>query len=249
MYPCHEQTGDAKSQAQVGEYVTIYFNGLAYKVPKGLTVMKALEYVGFRFIRGSGCRGGFCGACPFIYRFPGDYKIRVGLACQTTVENNMFISLIPYVPLVEYIPKKEEIKPSAGYVLSLYPEISRCISCNSCSKACPQNLSPMDAIQAILRGDLKKAAELTFECIACGLCSLRCPAEIKHPAVFRLVGRIVGLHLTPKSRMIIERLREIESGKYSAAFEKLLSMPVDELRKIYDEYLKTGKLPEFLEVK
>jgi len=236
------------SQASLRRYITIFFNGEAYSVPHGLTIMKALEYAGFRFTRGSGCRGGFCGACPVVYRLPGDYKIRVGLACQTPVEDGMYISLIPYVPLVEYVPRREELKPDAGYVLKLYPEISRCVSCNACSKACPQGLSPMDAIQAILRGDLRKAAELTFDCIACGLCSLRCPAEIRHPAVFRLVGRIVGVHYMPRSRSAEQRVKEIESGRFNNAFAKLLSMDPGSLRKIYDEYLKTGRLPGDLEV-
>jgi succinate dehydrogenase/fumarate reductase-like Fe-S protein len=233
---------------QVREYVTVYFNGEAYRVPKGLTIMKALEYAGFRFTRGAGCRGGFCGACPVVYRLPGDYKIRVGLACQTAVVDGMYISLVPYVPLVEYVPKRGELRPDPGYVLKLYPEISRCVSCNACSKACPQGLSPMDAIQAILRGDLKKAAELTFDCISCGLCSLRCPAEIRHPPVFRLVGRIVGLYYTPRSKSLEERVREIESGKYGKVFEKLLSTPTSEVRRVYEEFLKTGRLPQSLEV-
>jgi succinate dehydrogenase/fumarate reductase-like Fe-S protein len=231
------------------EYVTIFFNGEAYRVPRGLTIMKALEYAGFRFTRGSGCRGGFCGACPVIYRLPGDYKVRVGLACQTAVVDNMYISLIPYVPLVEHVSRREELKPDSGYVLKLFPELSRCVSCNSCSKACPQGLSPMDAVQVILRGDLKKAADLTFDCIACGLCSLRCPAEIRHHAVFRLVGRIVGVYYTPRSKSVEERVREIESGKYRAVFEKLLATPVTELRRVYEEYMKTGRLPESLEVR
>ena len=231
------------------DYVTVYFNGEAYRVPKGLTIMKALEYAGFKFTRGSGCRGGFCGACPVVYRLPGDYKVRVGLACQTAVVDNMFISLIPYVPLVEYVPKREELKPDAGYVIKLFPELSRCVSCNACSKACPQGLSPMDAVQAILRGDLEKAANLTFDCIACGLCSLRCPAEIRHHAVFRLVGRIVGVYYMPKSKTVETRVKEIESGKYRGVFEKLLATPVNEIQKIYEEYMKTGRLPNFLEVK
>ncbi len=242
-------TISSKEFPQQREFISIFFNGEAYRVPKGLTIMKALEYAGFRFTRGSGCRGGFCGACPVIYRLPGDYKVRVGLACQTAVVDNMYISLIPYVPLVEYVPRREELKPDPGYVLKLFPEISRCVSCNSCSKACPQGLSPMDAIQAILRGDLRKAAELSFDCISCGLCSLRCPAEIRHPAVFRLVGRIVGLHYVPKAKSVEIKVKEIESGKYSKAFETLLSMPISELRNIYSEFQKTGRLPGLLEVK
>ena len=237
------------SSPSISRFVTIYFNGEVYKVPEGLTVMKALEYAGIRFIHGSGCRGGFCGACPILYRLPGDYKFRVGLACQTAVVDNMHISLIPYVPIVQPKIKRRDMKPSPGYVIALFPELSRCVSCNACSKACPQGLSPMDAVQSILRGDLVKAAALTFDCISCGLCSLRCPAEIRHYLVFRTVGRIVGLFYTPRVQTIERRIKEIEEGRYSKALEILVSKGADELRRIYDDYLKSGRLPEFLEVK
>ena len=39
------------------DLVTISVMGEAYQVPKELTIMKAMEYAGFRFIRGCGCRG------------------------------------------------------------------------------------------------------------------------------------------------------------------------------------------------
>ncbi len=50
------------------DLITIYVMGEAYQVPKDLTIMKAMEYAGFRFIRGCGCRGGFCGACGTVFR-------------------------------------------------------------------------------------------------------------------------------------------------------------------------------------
>lgn len=237
------------SRSSPTRFVTIYFNNEAFRVPEGLTIMKALEYAGYRFIHGSGCRGGFCGACPVLYRLPGDYKFRVGLACQTAVVNNMYIAIIPYVPIVPPKIRTEDLQPSPGYILKLFPELSRCVSCNACSKACPQGLSPMDAVQAILRGDLVKAAKLTFDCISCGLCSMRCPAEIRHYIVFRIVGRIVGLYHTPKVPTLEQRIKEIEAGKYENALRILASMSKDELRKIYEEFMKTGRLPQFLEVK
>ena len=61
--------------------ITIYVMGEAYKVPKDLTIMKAMEYAGFQFTRGCGCRGGFCGACGTVYRTSDSYKLKVGLAC------------------------------------------------------------------------------------------------------------------------------------------------------------------------
>ena len=78
--------------------VKIHILGRVVEVPSGLTIMKAMEYAGFRLVHGVGCRGGFCGACSTLYRRSGDYKLRPALACQTTVEGGMFLSGLPFVP-------------------------------------------------------------------------------------------------------------------------------------------------------
>ena len=72
--------------------IPIYIMGKRYEVPEGLTIMKAMEYAGYKFIRGCGCRGGTCGACGTVYREPGDYKIQVALACQKAVEPDICIA-------------------------------------------------------------------------------------------------------------------------------------------------------------
>ena len=73
------------------ELVPIFIMGKRYEVPSSLTIQKAMEYAGYQLIRGCGCRGGICGACGTVYRFPGSYKIEVGLACQTMVQPNMYL--------------------------------------------------------------------------------------------------------------------------------------------------------------
>ena len=78
--------------------VDIFIMGKKYEVPKGLTIQKALEYAGMRLLRGCGCRGGFCGACGTVYRTEGDYKLKVALACQTVVEDGMYLTQIPFYP-------------------------------------------------------------------------------------------------------------------------------------------------------
>jgi hypothetical protein len=67
--------------------IEIYVMGKKYRVPDSLTIMKALEYAGYKYLRGCGCRGGFCGACATVYRLPGDYKLHVALACQEVVQD------------------------------------------------------------------------------------------------------------------------------------------------------------------
>ena len=45
------------------QMVNVFVMGKKYEVPASLTIMKALEYAGYKLVRGCGCRNGFCGAC------------------------------------------------------------------------------------------------------------------------------------------------------------------------------------------
>lgn len=218
----------------MGKTVRIYVMGREYEVPEGLTIMKALEYVGYRYIRGAGCRAGFCGACTTVYRKNGDYKLYSGLACQTTVEDGMYLVQIPFVPAEKPKYDVSEIKDVED-ILRVYPEIARCLSCNTCTRSCPQGLETMDVIQSILRGDIKRAAELSFDCIQCGICSMRCPAEITHYHVAQLVRRVYGKHYLKKSKELERRIKEIEEGKYQEEIERLMKLPREELERLYKE--------------
>lgn len=37
--------------------IPVYVMGRKYEIPKGLTILKALEFSGYRLTRGCGCRG------------------------------------------------------------------------------------------------------------------------------------------------------------------------------------------------
>ncbi|MCX8168674.1 MAG: 4Fe-4S dicluster domain-containing protein [Candidatus Methanomethylicia archaeon] len=214
--------------------VKIYIMGKEYEVPAGITIMKAVEYAGYQYIRGAGCRGGFCGACATLYRIRGDYRLYTALACQTTVQDGMYIVQIPFAPAEKVKYNIEGLKPTGTAVLALYPEIARCVACNACTKACPQELEVMNAIQMIKRGDIAKAAELSFDCISCGLCSIRCPAEIIHYHVFQLIRRLYGKYILPKAKHLEVRVKEIENGKFNEELNKLCKMSFIELKKLYD---------------
>ena len=60
------------------EKIPIFIMGKQYMVPDSLTIMKAMEYAGFKFVRGAGCRGGICGACGTVC---GNGEACVGGAC------------------------------------------------------------------------------------------------------------------------------------------------------------------------
>jgi len=216
--------------------VPVFIMGKRYEVPESFTIMKAMEYAGFKFIRGCGCRGGICGACATVYRKPGDYKIHVGLACQTMVEPEIYLALIPFYPANRASYRFEELKPIPEEVFKLYPELFRCVACNACTKICPMNIEVMDAVSALKQGNIKEAAELAFDCIQCGLCASRCFGELPKYHIFQLARRIYGGKIMPKAEHLKRAVQVIKKeGSYDKMLRSLMEMNEEELRKAYQE--------------
>jgi heterodisulfide reductase subunit C len=223
----------AEKKDAAEKMVTVYIMGKAHRVPAEATIMGAIEFAGYQIKRGAGCREGFCGACATVYRLPGDYKIYTGLACTTLVEEGMWLSQLPVIPAQKPVYDIEKLKPDVTSFQVLYPEIFRCVACNTCTKACPQSLEVMDYIQAAIRGDIEKVMDLSFDCLSCGLCAIRCPAEIVHYNVGILAKRLYARYLAPKSPELEKRLQEIKNKKYDREFKELMAMNRDELKKRY----------------
>lgn len=224
---------EEKTQPQKAKTISLYIMGKKYEVPEGSTIMGALEYAGYQLKRGCGCREGFCGACATIYRTTDDYKIKTGLACQTVVEPNMYLAQIPFFPANKALYDMDELEPSISTFQEIYPEIFRCVSCNTCTKACPQDLEVMDYIQALIRGDIAQAADLSFDCIMCGLCAARCPAEIVQYNVAVLARRLYGKYLSKKGEYLECRLKEIKEHKYDKEIEEFMHMDRESIKKKY----------------
>lgn len=215
------------------EMVTVQIMGKSHKVPGSATIMGALEYAGYQIKRGAGCRAGFCGACATVYRMPGDYKIHVGMACASVVEDGMFLSLLPSVPAQKPVYDLDSLEPAVASFQAVYPEVFRCVACNTCTKACPQDLQVMDYIQAVIRGDIAKAADLSFDCISCNLCAIRCPAEMVQANIGLLARRLYGKYLSSNSGHLDTRIKEIKAGEFDEPISQLMSMSLEELKKKY----------------
>ncbi len=214
--------------------VTVYLFGKKYSVPESLTIMEAMEYAGYKLVRGCGCRNGFCGACATIYRIAGSRALKTCLACSTQVQDNMYVATLPFFPLVKQVYDIEKIKPTQQVMMQLYPEIYACVGCNACTKACPQGLNVMQYIAYAQRGDFKRCAEESFDCVMCGICSSRCPAEISHPQVAMLARRLNGKYLAPKSEHLEKRVEQIRSGELEALIENLMEKPLAEIKELYN---------------
>lgn len=222
---------DAKTQSD--KMVTVFIMGNAFKVPAEATIMGAIEYAGYQIKRGAGCREGFCGACATIYRMPGDYNIYTGLACTELVKEGMWLSQLPAIPGQKAIYELDELEPTVATIQKLYPEVFRCVACNTCTKACPQNLEVMDYIQAAIRGDIGRVMDLSFDCLCCGLCAIRCPAEIVHFNVALLARRLYGKYLSMKSPELEARLKEVENKEFDTEYNELMNMSKEDLKKRY----------------
>ena len=217
--------------------LNVYLFGKKYEVPAGLTIMTAMEYAGYELVRGCGCRNGFCGACATIYRIKGEVELHGCLACQTEVQEGMYVATLPFFPLEKRVYSIEEIKPDQQIMMQLYPEIYSCIGCNACTKACTQELNVMQYIAYAQRGEYEKCAEESFDCVMCGVCSSRCPAGISHPQVAMLARRLNGKYIAPECGHLNDRVNEINEGIFNDKMAELMSKAVtnvDELKDMYN---------------
>jgi heterodisulfide reductase subunit C len=213
--------------------IPIFILSRRYEVPEGSTIITAMEFAGFKLKKGVGCREGFCGACASLYRLEGEYKLHGGLGCQTVIQPNMQIVQIPFTPSPKAIYEVNKINPEEEVFIQYYPEIYRCLSCNTCTKICPQEIQVMDYVQAGIRGDLTLMADTSFDCIMCGLCTTRCPAEITQFNAAMMARRIYGKFIQKKGRNLDERIKQINDGKFEEGYKELMTISKEELKKRY----------------
>ena len=214
--------------------IEISILGQSYQVPEELTILRAFEWAGFHMVRGVGCRGGFCGACGTVYRMADDYRLYYALACQTMVRPGMILSQIPFFPARRPAYHLDQIQVKEDIMLQYFPELMRCFGCNTCTKACPQELDVLGYMAAALRGDLAAAADASFDCIMCGLCVARCPAELVPPNVGLLTRRLYGKYQAPKADHLKSRVEEIKAGIYKDELAAYKALSQAELKSRYE---------------
>ena len=213
----------------------IYIMGKHYQVPEGLTIQAALEYCGYNLVRSVGCRSGFCGACATVYCFKNDPQLSYALACQKAIEQDMYLTQIPFFPTAEALYNVEDLEPKEGEneLEQLYPIILTCFGCNNCTKSCPQDLEVMEFMSAAIRGDYEKVYEKSFDCVMCGLCAARCPQGLQPYVMAMAARRLRGAYLALESKHLMDRVEEIDKGKFDAELTKLKKMTKDKLSELY----------------
>lgn len=224
-----------KTDPRNAKKIAIYVMGKKFMVPEDLTILKALEFSGFNITRGCGCRGGVCGACATVYRKKGDYRISTGLACQTVIEEDINLVQLPFVSARKSVYEVRDIDPDTLDVVKTYPELMRCMGCNTCTKSCPVNIKVMDYIAAAIRGDLKAVVDISIECVMCGLCAARCPAELTPYNIALFIRRLYATHKLPASPHLAKRLEDIRSGAYVKEITALKKTENKQLQEVFND--------------
>lgn len=229
-------TIDIESTSELApDTVPIYVMGRRFEVPSSLTIQKALEFAGYQLIRGCGCRGGICGACATVYRRPSSHKVEVGLACQTVVEPDMYLTQVPFFPANRADYRLAELKPFGATVAELYPEIFKCVGCNTCTRGCPMDIDVMEYMARAMRGDLTAVADMSLSCVMCGICAARCPAETVQYNVAILCRRLYGKYIAPPAEHLAEQVQRIGDGAFEAGLREVMAMNEERLRALYSE--------------
>ena len=223
-------------EAQKKNMRVVHIDGQVYEVPADVTILHAIEYAGYKIVRGCGCRGGVCGACATIYRLKDDSTLRSCLACQTVVQDGMQLSLVKYFPVLRRTYDLESLGADASHVLEIYPEAAQCMGCNTCTKSCPMDIPVMQCMSRVLRGDIDAVADMTVSCVMCGMCAGRCPAELSPYLYFLLGRRIHGRFILKSFLDVPPRVDEINQEKYAVELDQLMTLGIEDLKKIYSEY-------------
>jgi ferredoxin len=224
------------------DLVKISIMNKSYFVPGEATIMQAMEFSGYQFVRGCGCRGGVCGACSVVYRMPGRSELMTGLACQSRVLENMQLLQIPFFPVNKAQYRLDLLEASVEQVRALYPDITRCMGCNACTETCPMEIDVMNGISEILKSDIEAVSIRSTGCTMCGLCAARCPAGLAPYLYFLLCRRLDGRHIKKPFVDVLPRIEEIESGTYEEELSRLVAMNPDELKQLYQEAQKDKRI-------
>lgn len=93
----------------------------------------------------------------------------------------------------------------------------------------------MDYVNAAIRGDIAKCADLSFNCVMCGLCATRCPAEIVQYYVGLLARRLYGAYIAKPASHLKQRLAELAEKKFDAEIKKLTTMDTNAIKELYNK--------------
>ncbi|MFQ5587585.1 MAG: 4Fe-4S dicluster domain-containing protein [Nitrospiria bacterium] len=204
--------------------MTITVDDTKHAVPEGITVIQAMWHLGRSLIHGVGCLGGACGACAIMTRLPGQMLPKTALACQTMVSDGMNITFLSPDSSKKAIARLPDEMPTRDHLFQHYPETRRCVACQACSSACPQDIDVMVGVREMLIGDLAAVAERFTSCVMCGLCAAVCESRVRPHRVGLYARRLHGAFYPKAPAQLIDRIEEISAGRYQPEWGDAMQM-------------------------
>ena len=209
------------------ELISIELEGRKIDVPSGVTVIEALWDTGHDVKRGIGCLSGLCGACTIAYMEEGGRRVKFGLGCQTLVQPNMNVIMMPFFPSRRAIHDPAALAEPAARLAELYPELQSCNDCKCCN-VCPEWIVVARVMQDARQGDFAAVAKGMRACIMCGLCASRCPHGISPHFVGMFLQRAWGCSQEPPGNLS-RRLAEQDSFQEESGWASLQGRDGEEL--------------------
>jgi ferredoxin len=143
--------------------------------------------------------------------------------------------MIPFFPADEMIYNIDELEPTTGQILKVYPDALTCMGCNTCTRSCPQSIDVLECIADALQGNIRRAASRSLPCIQCRLCNVRCPADLSPCNIALLCRRLYGRHVALPDDFLKARIEEIQTGLFAEELEELMGANIEELRARYEQ--------------
>ena len=209
------------------ELISIELEGRKIDVPAGVTVIEALWDTGHDVKRGIGCLSGLCGACTIAYMEEGGRRVKFGLGCQTLVQPDMNVIMMPFFPSRRAIHDQPALANPETRLADLYPELQSCNDCKCCN-VCPEWIVVAKVMQDARQGDYAAVAKGMRGCIMCGLCASRCPHGISPHFVGMFLQRAWGCSQQPPENLT-RRLAEQDNFQDESGWARLQGKAGEEL--------------------
>ncbi len=167
----------------------------------------------------------------------------------------MQITQSPFVPMNRAQYELEKLKNQPGILGKIYPEIYRCLQCNTCTRVCPMEIQVMDYMAHAIRGDVEGVAMLSFQCIRAEPVRRNVRRRSRNPMLPSLPGGFMDGTSSRSPKASIRGSVRSSKEDMIRLLKKLAQLSVEELMKIYtqrdqepqESQTWVPKHPDFLE--
>lgn len=132
------------------------------------------------------------------------------------------MTFFPSDPSKKTISPLPTESPSRNTLFQYFPETRRCVACQACSTACPQDIDVMAGVRDAINGDLAAVAERFTTCVMCGICAAVCESRIRPHRMGLYARRLTAAFYPKEASDLVNRIEEIRSGRFEAEWAEIM---------------------------